>query len=242
MVSKKYKKLFFLIFFSILIYSCKKEDTIINTSISVPTNPQNLSAISSIYGTKLSWQTPVDNGGSVITNYLIYRGTTNANLINIGTVVFNTTDYVDKTGTDSLTYYYDVTAVNSKGESIHSNKINYLYRSVKGNWTFKLIQYGGYNNPPPTIFYIDTVGVFQSNLNLWIGTYSGSNHYGTRTISGTVGNNNQIENGRVIGGSQNGQFVGSFSLVNDSASGTFTNWVLDGSNPYQSTGTWSAKK
>jgi Fibronectin type III domain len=68
----------------------------------------------------LSWTTPND-GGSTITNYKIYRGTTSggeALLATLGAV----TSYDDTSATNGTTYYYEVSAVNNVGEGPVSNE------------------------------------------------------------------------------------------------------------------------
>jgi hypothetical protein len=80
----------------------------------VPGAP-NLTAVNSLSGVNLSWRAP-DDGGSPITQYRVYRGTSPDAMSLLATV--NTTSYVDSTAnTPGATYYYKVSAVNAVGES-----------------------------------------------------------------------------------------------------------------------------
>ena len=74
-------------------------------------------------GSFLSWRVP-DNGGSPITAYKIYRGTTPTNMVQIGQTEGVKTSYSDRSGTTAVTSYtYKITAVNSLGESQASNVV-----------------------------------------------------------------------------------------------------------------------
>lgn len=85
----------------------------------VPANPQALSAVKVTGGVQVSWLEP-DNGGSPITAYNIYRGTSTGTETLLATVTNSDTNkhtkYLDTTATGP-TYFYHVTAVNSHGES-----------------------------------------------------------------------------------------------------------------------------
>jgi len=63
----------------------------------------------------LRWRVP-DNGGSAITAYKIYRGTTANNLVQIGQTEGGKTSYNDRTPDPSVTSYtYKIAAVNGPG-------------------------------------------------------------------------------------------------------------------------------
>ena len=80
-----------------------------------PGAPLLLSALQSSSGTLLSWAAP-DNGGSALTQYIIYRGLTPGSETKIATVNASKTAYLDKTAVTG-TYYYRVEAVNKIGNS-----------------------------------------------------------------------------------------------------------------------------
>jgi parallel beta-helix repeat protein len=87
----------------------------------VPTNPRDLKATSGDGFVELKWSSPNFDGNSSITNYKVYRGTSSSKkglLIKLGKVLkFNDTNV-----SNGITYYYEVSAVNSIGESLRSNE------------------------------------------------------------------------------------------------------------------------
>ena len=85
-----------------------------------PAAPQLVSALRQSSGAVITWLEP-DNGGSPITSYNIYRGTTSGGegTMPIATVSgATTTKYLDPAPPAGNVYYY-VTAVNSQGQSTH---------------------------------------------------------------------------------------------------------------------------
>jgi len=92
-----------------------------STATTVPSVPQNLQPTASNSQVALSWSTPSNNGGSPITNYNVYRGTSSGT-DTLLTSAGNVTSYTDTTVTNGQQYFYKVTAVNSVGESSQSNE------------------------------------------------------------------------------------------------------------------------
>jgi parallel beta-helix repeat protein len=91
------------------------------TPATLPTQPLNLTATAGNQQVTLAWDPPGFNGGSSITNYRIYRGTTSGGeifLIEVG----NVTGYVDTGLVNGQTYHYMVSAVNAIGEGPKSNE------------------------------------------------------------------------------------------------------------------------
>jgi len=85
--------------------------------LSEPSYPQNLSITGAANNQlNLSWSAPLITGGTGITGYKIYRGTSSASKSLIDTIGAVTT-YSDTTATLNTTYYYQVSATNSIGES-----------------------------------------------------------------------------------------------------------------------------
>ncbi len=89
--------------------------------LSVPSPPRDLEARVVDGHVVLNWQPPVDDGGSQIIEYRIYRGTDMNSEIYIGKVNGSTFTYTDYSVEEGKTYYYYVIAVNSMGSSPPSN-------------------------------------------------------------------------------------------------------------------------
>jgi subtilase family serine protease len=93
--------------------------TAVKAAPTVPTAPTNLAATGSNARVALSWSAPSSNGGSAITGYDVYRGTTSGTegfLTSVGT----TMSYSDSAVSNGTTYYYEVSAVNGAGEGAKS--------------------------------------------------------------------------------------------------------------------------
>ena len=88
------------------------------TSTSAPTAPSNLADPAGNGQVTLSW-----TGSSGATSYNVYRGTTSGQeaLLHSGV---SGTSYTDSTAANGTTYFYEVTAVNSVGESGKSNEVS----------------------------------------------------------------------------------------------------------------------
>jgi fibronectin type 3 domain-containing protein len=90
----------------------------------VPDPPVKAVAIGGDARVSLSWQVPGSNGGSPITNYKIYRGTSSGGESWLATVGADVFSYTDASVTNGVTYFYYVTAVNAIGESGPSNEVS----------------------------------------------------------------------------------------------------------------------
>jgi fibronectin type 3 domain-containing protein len=69
----------------------------------------------------LTWNAPAD-GGSAITGYRVYRSTSTGTETLFASVGPSTTTFTDNTVTNGVTYFYQVTALNSVGEGARSNE------------------------------------------------------------------------------------------------------------------------
>jgi fibronectin type 3 domain-containing protein len=86
------------------------------------TAPRNLVAsASSTLGVTLKWSTPASNGGANVTGYRIYRASASGAETLVATVG-NVTSFTDTSAGEGGYFYYEVTAVNSLGESVFSNE------------------------------------------------------------------------------------------------------------------------
>src|SRR5207249_782506 len=86
-----------------------------------PDPPQGLTATAGDGTVDLAWSAPGSDGGSPVTNYKVYRGTSQNGesfLTELGDVL----SYSDTGLNNGQTYYYYVTAVNSIGDSGPSNE------------------------------------------------------------------------------------------------------------------------
>ncbi len=89
----------------------------------VPSPPENLSAIGGYREVALAWDPPFTDGGSPVTNYRVYRGTIPGGetlLLELG----NVTGFLDVGLADGQEYFYLVSAVNIVGEGAKSNETN----------------------------------------------------------------------------------------------------------------------
>jgi fibronectin type 3 domain-containing protein len=88
----------------------------------VPGRPKSLNAAPGDEKVDLTWQAPDDNGGSPITNYRIYRGTSQDSLTRHATVGGDARSYADTVVTNGVRYWYQVSAENDVGEGERSNQ------------------------------------------------------------------------------------------------------------------------
>src|SRR5271157_3938054 len=88
-----------------------------------PAAPQNLVEINGNWRVTLRWQLPADKGGSPITGYSIYRGTSPGTETFLATLG-NVTTWTDTNVTNGQTYYYEVSALNGAGEGPRSSEIS----------------------------------------------------------------------------------------------------------------------
>jgi hypothetical protein len=89
-----------------------------------PGAPTGLSAIAGDGQIALSWTAPSFDGGSQISNYVLYRGTAPNPTQALTTLPPTPTSYVDQSAANGTTYYYKVSALNANGEGAKSNEAN----------------------------------------------------------------------------------------------------------------------
>jgi fibronectin type 3 domain-containing protein len=88
-----------------------------------PSAPQSLAAVAGNSSVSLSWSAPASDGGSAITGYNVYRGTTagGESTTPLATNVTSRT-FTDANAVNGTTYFYTVAAVNAVGASPPSNE------------------------------------------------------------------------------------------------------------------------
>lgn len=104
------------------------------SATAAPDRPWNLTAEQGIGRVYLNWTAPINNGSAQVTKYTIYRSTTPGAEITLAQVT-NSTNYtaaatagnlrfVDYNVTNGVTYYYNVTANNTFGNSPSSLEVS----------------------------------------------------------------------------------------------------------------------
>lgn len=99
------------------------ETMTLNPQANVPSSPRDLQVRAGDSQASLIWQVPDNDGGSSVTNYKVYRGSSSGTE-SLLTTVANVRSYVDTSLTNNETYYYRVSAVNAAGESVLSEEVS----------------------------------------------------------------------------------------------------------------------
>src|SRR5260370_14635615 len=91
----------------------------------VPSAPQSLAAVAANSAVSLAWSAPACDGGSAITGYNVYRGTT-AGGESATPLAANVSarNFTDTSAVNGTTYFYRVAAVNAVGTSPQSNEVS----------------------------------------------------------------------------------------------------------------------
>jgi subtilase family serine protease len=96
----------------------------VTVTVQTPSSPpQNLKTTAGNLQVTLTWTAPLTNGGSPIIGYTVYRGISSKNLTSL-TSLANMLNYTDTAVKNGMTYYYQVTASNTIGESQKSNQVS----------------------------------------------------------------------------------------------------------------------
>ncbi len=96
--------------------------TILIPAITAPEAPPNFSGQLVEGEIKLEWDPPADDGGSEVTNYVLFKGSTSGDLTQLAEIG-NVTTHTDSEVQTNMTYYYQVAAVNSIGQGVFSEEI-----------------------------------------------------------------------------------------------------------------------
>lgn len=163
----------------------------------VPDPPSDLVAVAGDAQVSLSWQEPFD-GGSPLTAYNIYRGTTPDGETWLATILPDTPLFTDATVTNDVTYYYYVKAENEVGESGPSNEVSATpipgptVPGVVGNLTAT----GGDQRVTLTWSPADDGGSPITNYKVYRGTHSGDRSDVTTIGDVTTHTDSQLDNGQ----------------------------------------------
>jgi hypothetical protein len=93
-------------------------NTVSATTWNVPDAPINAKTVDGNTAVTFSWDSPVNYGGTEISEYHVYRGVVLGSLVEIGTTTAATTSFVSTGLTNGTTYYFAVSAENSIGEGV----------------------------------------------------------------------------------------------------------------------------
>ena len=112
-------------FYKVSAVNAKGEGALSNemtvTPMTVPSSPSTLSAVPGNSQMVLTWSAPSSNGGSSISGYKFYRGTSPGGETLLATLG-NVLTFTDGGLTNGQAYYYTVSAVNAAGEGAYSNE------------------------------------------------------------------------------------------------------------------------
>ena len=96
----------------------------------------NLNTTTYVDGVRLTWNTSTSNGNiATLSKYYVYRSTTSGGgYIKIGEVNAGTTNYIDRSVSSGVTYYYAISDVDTNGvESPYSLEASITYPSAPSN-------------------------------------------------------------------------------------------------------------
>jgi fibronectin type 3 domain-containing protein len=92
----------------------------------IPSSPRSLEADWGDGKVTLSWSFPVEDGGTPVLRYHLYREGPGVSVVDLGTLPASTLRYVDDTVANGIEYDYWVTAVNLAGESDPSAEVRVM--------------------------------------------------------------------------------------------------------------------
>ena len=185
-----------------------------------PSAPQSLSSQSGVGWIYLTWQAPANDGGSAITQYLIYRATTQGGpYTNINNVSASVLAYNDTSVANGQSYYYVVKAENAYGVGPASNEIKATAGAVPSQPLNVTTQHGdGWIyltwNPPA-----DTGGSQIKYYLVYRTNQSGSGYVQVANVTTTSYNDTGLTNGQAY------YYV--ITAVNDDGEGPFSQEVSD---------------
>lgn len=94
------------------------------SAITTPLQPTGPAAVAAPGQVTFNWSEPASSGTSIITAYNVYRGAGSSGSSYLATVGPSVRSYVDTAVTNGVTYFYNVTAVNSGGQGYSSSQVS----------------------------------------------------------------------------------------------------------------------
>ncbi len=125
----------------------------------LPEAPSFLTAYASNGNVDLTWTEPDNDGGSSITGYKIYRGTSAGDETLLASTNDATTSYTDSSVTNGTEYFYKVSAVNSVGEGPLSNEAS----ATPQNLSPTAVHGGPYTGVVDTAITLDGSGSYDND-------------------------------------------------------------------------------
>ena len=144
---------------------------------SAPDAPENLAAIAGDGYVKLTWNAPSSDGGSSITTYRVYRGTSSGEETYLAQVDGNTYTYKDTSVSNGQTYYYYVTAVNSVGESQPSSEVSATPQSSSTPSGGKILFVDDDDGSDASDYFITALNAINVDYDVWNVSQKGSPSY-----------------------------------------------------------------
>ncbi len=152
------------------------------TSPSAPVSPSGAPANGSNI---LTWSAPTTNGGSAVTGYKIYWGTSSDSLIN-SEIVGNVLTYLHNNLSNGVTYYYKIAAINVVDEGSSTSVFNSTPQPLPESGTIVLTTtYNSYIGSP---FNISTPFTSPATITSCQYTINGGTNWTAATVSGTAPN------------------------------------------------------
>jgi len=112
----------------------ERSDSIGAMPLAAPGAPLGLTAVAEDGAVRLTWIAPVDNGGSAVTHYTLYRGTAAGTGDYLAATSGDILAFTDTEATNGVSYHYYVTASSVVGEGVRSNEVTATPSALPSDW------------------------------------------------------------------------------------------------------------